>query len=577
MSADRFRVPTVSPLRFSANLGFLWPDRPLPARIHAAAKAGFGAVECHWPYDCPPAQILKALNATGLTMLSLNTPPGDPKAGDFGLGAVPGREQEAREGICRAADYACRVGATHIHAMAGICEDPRVALHRMYDHLAWAAEVARSAGLNILIEPINRSDRPGYALFRTSQAIDLIHRLERQEGIGNVRLMFDCYHVQMTEGNLLTRLTEALPWVDHIQVAGVPGRNEPTHCEIDYGWLFGQMSRLEYPGWIGAEYLPAGNTQDGLSWYQPYRPEPVRSAIASPRVFRHLSQSDLDAEYNNQAKVADFGDYLTRYIRRSEATRAELTGYPGLSYGPSAAEALDIFRTGVDGNRIPHVPVHVFFHGGYWQALSKDDFSFVANATRGMDALCVVVNYALLPEVEMDELVSQCRRSLIWLWHHAMAYGGDPSRIVISGHSAGGHLVAMMAATDWPALESGCPADLVKGGLSVSGLMDLEPIRLCYLNEGLKLDAPTSSRNSPLQLKKPSNTPLVCVYGDQEGQEYRRQSEALAARWENTHAQSLKGHDHFSLVMLLDDPKSALSGMLRSMMVKGPDGDIDRA
>ena len=558
----------MTPLRFSAHLGYLWPDRPLPERVLAAAKAGFGAVECHWPYDTGPARVLEALNATGLKMLALNTPPGDTDAGDFGLGAVPGREREAREGVCRAVDYACRIGAERIHAMAGICRDSRVALHRMYDHLAWASEVAEAAGIGILIEPINRTDRPDYALFRISQAIDLMHRLETQEGVRNVRLIFDCYHVQMTEGNLLQRLSEALPWVGHVQLAGVPGRHEPDRCEIDYRWLLRQLAGLDYGGWIGAEYLPAGDTDGGLDWFRPYRSDPARPPVMPPMVFRHFDRDGLDAEYNNRDKVADSGEYLAGYVRRSGETRMELAGVLDVPYGPSAAETLDVFRTGTAGKTGTPVPVHVFFHGGYWQALGKDEFSYVANALSDMDALTVIVNYALIPGVDMDELVAQCRRALAWVWHHAPEHGGDPSRIVISGHSAGGHLVGMMAATDWPALDPGCPRNLVKRGLSISGLMDLEPIRLCYLNEVLGLDGDAARRNSPVLLENRSGTELLCVYGDLEGEEYRRQSDSLAARWEHTASRPLEGHDHFSIAMMLDQPQSALSSLLREMMEK---------
>ncbi len=556
----------MTPPRFSANLAYLWRDRPLPERVHAAAQAGFGAVECHWPYDTGPGRVLEALNATGMKMLALNTPPGDADAGDFGLGAVPGREREAREGVCRAVDYACRIGAARVHAMAGICMDSRVALHRMYDHLAWAAEVAGAAGLGILIEPINRTDRPDYALFRISQAIDLIHRLETQEDIRNVRLTFDCYHVQMTEGNLLQRLSEALPWVGHVQVAGVPGRHEPTRCEIDYDWLLRQLAGLGYDGWIGAEYLPAGDTDEGLDWFRPYRSGPDRPPTMPPRVFRHFDRDGLDAEYNNRAKVADSGETLAGYIRRSGEIRKELPGVPDVPYGPSAAEVLDIFPTGTAGKAGVPAPVHVFFHGGYWQALGKSEFSYVANALAGMDALTIIVNYALIPGVAMDELVAQCRRALVWTWNHAPEYGGDPSRIVISGHSAGGHLVGMMAATDWPALDPGCPRNLVKRGLSISGLMDLEPIRLCYLNEVLGLDGDAARRNSPVLLENRSGTELLCVYGDLEGEEYRRQSDSLAARWEHTASRPLEGHDHFSIAMMLDQPQSVLSSLLREMM-----------
>ncbi len=557
-------------LRFSANLGFLWSDRPLPARVYAAANAGFEAVECHWPYQTKPRQVLDALNATGLTMLALNTPPGRLDAGEFGLGAVSGRQKEAQEGVCRAVDYASMIGAKYIHAMAGICEDSRVALHRMYDHLAWAAEVARAADLDILIEPINRIDRPGYALFRVSQAIDLIHRLENQEGIRNIRLMFDCYHVQMTEGNLLTRLTEALPWIGHVQVAGVPGRHEPNIGEVDYDWLFKKITDLKYDGWIGAEYQSTGDTDIGLEWYQPFRSSQDCAPLKPPKVFRHFDQEGLDAEYNNRAKVPNFGEYLQWYIQRSQETRLELNSFLDISYGSSFAETLDIFYTGTSNSSGSLKPVHVFFHGGYWHALNKHEFSYVANATLGLDALCVVVNYALIPEVDMEELVTQCRRALIWLWHHVAEYGGDPGRIIVSGHSAGGHLTAMLSATDWPALEFGCPQNLVKGALIISGLMDLEPIRLCYLNDVLNLDEITAQRNSPALLENYSEAKIHCFYGDQEGEEYRRQSDALAARWDNATSTSLPGQDHFTICMMLDDPDSILAHLLRTMMERGP-------
>ncbi len=553
-------------LRFSANLGFLWPELPLLERIHAAADAGFSAVECHWPYDTDPAAVREALNETGLPMLALNTAPGNMDNGDFGLGAVPGREAEARQTFCRAVDYACAIGASRVHAMAGICQDSRVALHQMYNHLAWAGPVAQAAGLEILIEPINRTDRPGYALFQVSQAIDLIHRLEIQEDIRNVRLMFDCYHVQMTEGNVLTRLTEALPWLGHIQVAGVPGRHEPDNCEIDYGWLFGEIGKLDYHGWIGAEYLPREGTDSGLSWFTPWRNESKPASRNPPLIFRHFCQDALDAEYNNRNKVTDFEGYLSGYIRRSEETRQAMDGRRNIAFGPSTEETLDIFYPGRSPGSGDRFPIHVFFHGGYWQALSKDEFSYVANATRGLDSLCVVVNYALIPGVDMDELVTQCRRSLVWLWHHAAEFGGDPQRIIISGHSAGGHLVGMMAATDWPSLDSDCSIDLVKAGLAVSGLMDLEPIRLCYLNDVLGMDVAMSQRNSPTMLDNRSTARVNCVYGSLEGEEYRRQSDSLAARWTHTSSRALPDHDHFSIAMQLDDPGSELSLELQGLM-----------
>ncbi len=558
----------MSTLRFSANLGFLWKDRPLPARIEAAAAAGFHAVECHQPYDTDPAEIRAVLGATGLAMLSLNTPAGDPEAGGFGLAAVPGWEAECRAGVCESVDYANAIGARNVHVMAGVCEEGRVALHQMYDNLAWAAEVAKAASVGILIEPINRTDRPGYALYRVSQAIDLIHRLETQEGVDNVRILFDCYHAQMTEGNLLARITEALPWLGHMQVASVPGRHEPVDCEIDYDWLFRHIADLGYDGWIGAEYNPRGEPEDSFDWYMPWKPATAPAPLASPLLYRHFDRTALDAEYNNREKVADFPEWLERCQRRSAESREAFAGNLDIAFGPSGAETLDIFYSGRQGKPGDAMPIHVFLHGGYWQALSKDEFSYVANATRGTDALCVVVNYALVPDVTMDGLVDQCRRALAWLWHHAAEYGGDPTRITVSGHSAGGHLVAMLAATDWPAVDPDCPTGLVRHGLSISGLLDLEPIRLCYLNDVLGMDAETARRLSPVTLANRGGTTLHCVFGELEGEEYRRQSESLAARWDLATAESLEGHDHFSIASLLDDPESALSGMLRGMLAR---------
>ncbi len=244
---------------FSANLGFLWTDRPLPDAIRAAKAAGFDAVECHWPYDTPAADVLAALQETGLTMLGLNTVRGDVGAGENGLAALPGREADARAAIDQAMAYAGQIGAGAVHVMAGFALGAD-ADATFVSNLRYACEQAPDR--TILIEPLNRHDAPGYFLANTDQARDIIHRV----GAPNLKLMFDCYHIGRTEGDLLTRLGDLLPVVGHIQFASVPDRGAPDHGEIDYVWLFEQVDQLGWRTPLGAEYKPGGPTDDTLGW-----------------------------------------------------------------------------------------------------------------------------------------------------------------------------------------------------------------------------------------------------------------------------------------------------------------------
>lgn len=251
-------------MRFSANLGFLWTDLPLPAAIRAAKAAGFDAVECHWPYDVPAAEVKAALDATGLAMVSLNTRRGDVAVGEMGLAALPGREAEARAAIDEALAYAHAVGAGAVHVMAGRAEGPR-AEASFLANLAHAA--AAADGLRILIEPLNHHDAPGYFLSRSDQAVELIARL----GDPAVRLMFDCYHVQIMEGDLSRRLERHLPLTGHVQIAAVPDRGPPDHGELDYGHVLGLLAELGWSAPVGAEYRPAGPTGASLGWMARWR------------------------------------------------------------------------------------------------------------------------------------------------------------------------------------------------------------------------------------------------------------------------------------------------------------------
>jgi arylformamidase len=281
-------------------------------------------------------------------------------------------------------------------------------------------------------------------------------------------------------------------------------------------------------------------------------------------VFRGYDRQALDREYNNRGKVADFADWLARYARESEATRRQLPVDLDVAYGPSPTERLDVFPAGGRGP----APVQVFIHGGYWMLLDKRDFSFVARAFHAGGAATVLINYALMPSVGMDELVRQCRAAVAWTHANAKAFGGDPQRIFVSGHSAGGHLTAMVMATDW--VRFGAPADVVKGGCGISGLYDLEPIRLCYLNDTLGLDADAARRHSPIHLRPTSRAPLLLPLGALEGPEYHRQTEEQAAAWRG-HGVScavldLPGIHHFSVVSQLEDAASELGRAVLGQM-----------
>lgn len=241
---------------FSANLGFLWTDRPLPDAIRAAKAAGFDAVECHWPYDIPADLVRAALLDTGLPMLGLNTHRGT--SGENGLAAVPGREAEARAGIEQALAYAEAIDAAAVHVMAGFAYGTE-AEDAFVENLRFACAQTRRT---ILIEPLNRHDAPGYFLSTTDQARRIIERV----GAPNLKLMFDCYHVGRTEGDVTTRLADLMDVIGHIQFASVPDRGTPDHGELNYAHIFARVAALGWSRPLGAEYRPVGPSDQSLGW-----------------------------------------------------------------------------------------------------------------------------------------------------------------------------------------------------------------------------------------------------------------------------------------------------------------------
>jgi hydroxypyruvate isomerase len=251
-------------MRFSANLGFLWADRPLPARIEAAARAGFRAVEMHWPYDVPANDIAAAARRWDVTLLGINTAPGNFAAGERGLGAIPGREQDFQGTVDQSIEYCRSSGATAIHAMAGNVppSDRERARAVFAANLRVAAAKAIKHQLTLLLEPLNPNDNPGYFYSTLPEAASLIEEL----ALPNVKLQFDVYHVARSEGDVLTKLDKYRAHIGNVQIASVPARVEPDEGEIAYPVIFAALEKLKYEGWVGCEYRPRGDTDQGLGW-----------------------------------------------------------------------------------------------------------------------------------------------------------------------------------------------------------------------------------------------------------------------------------------------------------------------
>jgi len=263
----------------------------------------------------------------------------------------------------------------------------------------------------------------------------------------------------------------------------------------------------------------------------------------------NLSSSDqkaLDAQYNLRAAVPEHPEYFERYAATSAAFRERWPGRLDLPYGDSARQAIDLFLP-----QAASPPLFVFIHGGYWQALDRKDFSFVAEPLVGAGAAVALVGYDLAPTVDMDTIVGQVRQAIAWLYRNAVAQGYDGGRICLAGHSAGGHLAAMALATDWTGL--GLPADVVKGVCAISGVFDLEPIRQCYLNQVVGLDEAQARRHSPVLLPPQNRCPVMVTVGEHETPAFHRQSrayaEALGRHGVPCELVTQSGLDHFSIIM----------------------------
>lgn len=264
----------------------------------------------------------------------------------------------------------------------------------------------------------------------------------------------------------------------------------------------------------------------------------------------------FETEYNARAAIPDHPQIFARWADQAAATRRLRAGLLDLPYGESPGERLDLFPARQDA-----APLFVFIHGGYWRSLDKSDFSWIAPPFVQRNIAVALTNYGLAPATPVEEIVRQQLRALAWLYRNGDRLGFDPERIFVGGHSAGGHLTVMLMAALWPVFGTDLPANLIKGGLAVSGIYDLEPlVHAPFINTDLRLDAQRARLLSPVHLPPAADAPLITAVGGLESGEFRRQNALIASRWRNNHRRdvAMPGFHHLSVIDELANPQSPL-------------------
>jgi arylformamidase len=282
-------------------------------------------------------------------------------------------------------------------------------------------------------------------------------------------------------------------------------------------------------------------------------------------VYKQFDQASLDAQYNTRLQVPDYEDYFKKWESLSRGTEQKLPVVKDLAYGSLQRERLDIYPSAQ-----PHSKTLIFIHGGYWQLLDKSMFQFIANGFHGYGVTTVLVTYPLAPEVSIDQIVLSSKKAISWLYNNISAYNGDPHQMYVAGHSAGGHLAAMLMATNWQLFHTGIPANILKGICAVSGLFNLIPIHHSYVNEVVNMDMETAKRNSPVNLQPVNSCPLVLAVGGAESAEFNDQTKELYACWNakgiDIQLLQLPGENHYSIAEAITDLQSPLHRALKQLM-----------
>ena len=286
-------------------------------------------------------------------------------------------------------------------------------------------------------------------------------------------------------------------------------------------------------------------------------------ADAGVKVYRGYTQEQLDAQYNQASIVGDNSGYKQHKIAESARVRAKFDSLLNVAYGPSRHELLDVFKSSRAGS-----PTVVFLHGGAWKGGHKDEVSFIAEPYVDAGANVVAVNFALVPEVRLEEQVRQARAAIAWTYRNAKSFGGDTEQVFVMGHSSGGHLTGMAMVTDWS--EFGLPADVLKGGAPFSGMFDLEPVQLSWRNTYLKMSRDEALRLSSIRRIPDRPMPLVIGYGSGELAEFRRQSQEFAVAWRARGypcaEMELPGLNHFEVQQQMARPGTAPVKAICAMM-----------